>query len=47
MLIYKNIMYIPVDERNMSPDLVRAYRILSPTMAFCNVRVIKLIYFKA
>lgn len=32
-------------DTNIGPDLVRPYRILSPKMAFCNVRVNKLTYF--
>lgn len=38
---------VPVEDKNMSPSLVLAYRILSPRRAFCTVNVIRLTYFKA
>jgi hypothetical protein len=35
----------PVDERNISPTRVLAYRILNPRAAFWTVRVTRLMYF--
>lgn len=39
-------MNVPVDAMNISPGRVLAYRMLSPSTAFCNVNVNKLTYFK-
>ena len=40
-----SVINTAVPSKNISPDLVLEYRILSPNIAFWNIRVKRLIYF--